>query len=327
MALSDMKVFSQYVKAATIETLAQDVAKFNASSNGAIVLTTQGVDGDFLQEAFWSNLSAAQRRVNRYGTNNAVSPTALAQGQLNSVKVAGGFGPVLFEPSQLSWIQTAPEEALEAISRNLSAAIIADQLNTAILAGVAAISNVAGAANDVSTTAGISQVAINGAHAKFGDASGSLVAEVMNGATYHALINQALTNANTLFQAGNVTVVNILGKPVIVTDAPALYSAPVASPAAPAKNRVLSLTTGALIVSDGSSLVTNIETSNRKERIETTFQADYDFVVGVKGYSWDVANGGKSPDNAALGTGANWDMVAASVKATAGVITIGDATK
>ena len=63
MALSDMKVFNEYLKSTTVETLAQDVEKFNAASAGAIQLTTQGIDGDFLQESFWAGLHGAQRRV------------------------------------------------------------------------------------------------------------------------------------------------------------------------------------------------------------------------------------------------------------------------
>ena len=48
MSLSNMKVFNEYLKKTTIETLAQDVEKFNAASAGSIRLTTQGIDGDFL---------------------------------------------------------------------------------------------------------------------------------------------------------------------------------------------------------------------------------------------------------------------------------------
>lgn len=322
MSLSNMKVFNDYLKQAIIETLAQQVDKFNASSNGAIRLTTQGIDGDFLQESLWAGLHAAQRRVDRYASNGAQSATALAQLQANSVKVAGGFGPILWEPAQLSWIQKSPEEALEVISRNLTEAIIADQLNTAIAALVAAISNVAGATNDVSGTAGISQAAINGAHAKFGDASGLLVAQVMTGEVFHKLIGHNLANDNNLFTSQSVNIVSILGKPVIVTDAPSLYAA-----GTPNKQKVLSLADSAAIVHDGSDVVTSIQTSNGKERIETTFQADYSFALGLKGYAWDTANGGKSPTDAELATGSNWDMFANSVKSTAGVITIGDAAK
>jgi len=322
MALSDMKVFNEYLKNTTVETIAQMVEKFNAASNGAIRLTPQGIDGDFLQESLWAGLHSAQRRVDRYATNNAQSATALAQVQANSVKVAGGFGPILWEPSQLSWIQKNPAEALEVISRNLSEAIMADQLNTAIAALVAAISNVAGATNDVSATAGVTYGAINGAHAKFGDASGLLVAQVMTGEVFHKLVGQNLANAQQLFNSQSVNIVDILGRPVIVTDAPALYET-----GTPAKQKVLSLADSAAIVHDGSDVVTSVQTSNGKERIETTFQADYSFGLGLKGFAWDIANGGKSPTNAELATGANWDMFVNSVKSSAGVITIGDATK
>ncbi|AVD89652.1 MULTISPECIES: major capsid protein [Gammaproteobacteria] len=322
MALSNMKVFNEYLKRTTIETLAQDVEKFNASSAGAIRLTTQGIDGDFLQESFWAGLHGAQRRVDRYAANGAQASTPLAQKQYDSVKIAGGFGPILWEPSQLSWIQKNPEEALEVISRNLSEAIMADQLNTAISALAGAIGNQPSATNDVSATAGVTYVAINNAHALFGDASQRLVAQVMTGAMYHKLVGQNLANAERLFQFSGVQVVDILGKAVIITDAPALYEA-----GTPNKQKVLSLADGAAVVMDGSDLITNIETSNGKERIETTMQADYTFGLGLKGYTWDTANGGKSPTNAELSTGTNWDLVANSIKASAGVLTIGDATK
>lgn len=322
MALSDMKVFNEYLKNTTVETIAQMVEKFNAASNGAIRLTPQGIDGDFLQESLWAGLHAAQRRVDRYAANGTQAATALAQIQANSVKVAGGFGPILWEPSQLSWIQKNPAEALEVISRNLSEAIMADQLNTAIAALVAAISNVAGATNDVSATAGVTYGAINGAHAKFGDASGLLVAQVMTGEVFHKLVGQNLANASQLFNSQSVNIVDILGRPVIVTDAPALYET-----GTPNKQKVLSLADSAAIVHDGSDVVTSVQTSNGKERIETTFQADYSFGLGLKGYAWDIANGGKSPTNAELATGSNWDLFVNSVKSSAGVITIGDATK
>ncbi|HDS1744209.1 major capsid protein [Pseudomonas sp. M2] len=322
MALSNMKVFNEYLKQTTIETLQQDVEKFNAASAGSIRLTTQGIDGDFLQESFWAGLHSAQRRVDRYAANGAQSSTPLAQKQYDAVKIAGGFGPIIWEPAQLSWVQKNPEEALEVISRNLSESIMSDQLNTAIAALVAAIGNQSAAVNDVSATAGITYVGINNAHALFGDASQRLVAQVMTGAMYHKLMGQNLANAERLFTFSGVQVVDILGKAVIVTDAAALYEA-----GTPNKEKVLSLADGAAVVMDGSDLITNIETSNGKERIETTMQADYTFGLGLKGYTWDTANGGKSPTNAELSTGTNWDLVANSIKASAGVMTIGDAAQ
>lgn len=322
MSLTNMKVFNQYLMDATAETLGQQIQKFNQASNGAIVLTSMAFEGDFFQRSFYAALHTAQRRVDRYAAQSTAAATALSQLQENSVKVAGGFGPIVFEPGQMTWIQKNEAEAIAVISGQLAEAIVADQLNSGIAAGVAAISNVAGATNDVSATAGISYAALNTAHALFGDSSMALVAQVMNGATYHKLIGANLTNTPQLFQAQNVLVVDILGKAVVVTDAPALYEA-----GTPNKQKVLSLASGGITVMDGSDVITNIDTRNGQTRIETTMQADYTFGLGLKGYAWDTASGGKSPTDAELATGANWDKVVTDIKHTAGVITIGDAAK
>ena len=322
MSLSNMQVFSKYYQPAIIETLAYMVDKFNGASAGAIRLTTEGFDGDFIQNSFYSALHSAQRRVDRYASNAATSATSLAQTKDSGVKIAGGFGPILFEPSQLGWLQKPTGEAIAAISQNFAEAMLKDQLYSAIAALVAAIANQSTATNDVSATAGISYTAINSAHAKFGDHSGSIVANVMTGEVFHKLIGLYLTNAQNLFQMNNVTVVDVLGKAIVVTDAPALYVS-----GTPNKQYVLGLVDSAALVYDGGDIVTNIETSNGKERIETTFQADYTFGLALKGYTWDVTNGGKSPTDAEIATGSNWDKTATSIKHTAGVVAIGDAAK
>lgn len=322
MALSDMQVFNEYIMPATIETLAQMVDKFNAASGNSIRLTTEGFDGDFLQESFFASIHAAQRRVDRYAAQATASTTDLSQLKHSSVKIAGGFGPIVYEPSQLTWLRKPTAEGIEVASRNFAEALLKDQLNTAIAALVAAISNQAAATNDVSATAGLTYNAINDAHAKFGDHSGNLVAQVMTGAMYHKLIGNNLTNTPQLFQAQNVRVVDILGKMVVVTDAPALYEA-----GTPNKAKVLSLAESAAVVSDGSDIISNIQTNNGQTRIETTMQVDYTFGLGLKGYSWDETNGGKSPTDAEIATGSNWDKVATDIKHTAGVITIADAAQ
>jgi hypothetical protein len=321
MSLSQMKVFNEYVMPATIETLAQMVEKFNAASGGAIRLTTTGFDGDFYQESFFAAVHSAQRRVDRYASQASATATDLTQLQLNGVKVAGGFGPIRFEPSQLTWLQKPTSEGIEVASRNFAEALMADQLNTAIAALVAAISNQGAATTvDVSATGAVTYGTMNSANALFGDNSSSIVANVMNGDSYHKLIAQNLTNGAQLFVAQNVQVVDILGRPVVVTDAPALYAA-----GTPNKNKVLGLADSAAIVYDGGDVISNIETNNGQTRIETTMQVDYTFGVALKGYTWDITNGGKSPTDAELATGSNWDKVATSIKHTAGVIAIGDA--
>ncbi|BAQ18319.1 major capsid protein [Methyloceanibacter caenitepidi] len=325
MSLSQMQVFNKYFMPATIETLAQMVEKFNAASGGAIRLTTAGFEGDFMQESFFAAIHSAQRRVDRYATNETQASTDLTQLKHSSVKIAGGFGPIRYEPSQMTWLNKPTAEGVEVASRNFAEALLQDQLNTAILCLVTAVENQATAKYDasaVSPAEGISYKNINKAHAKFGDHSASLVAQVMTGSVFHKLIGQNIVNSTRLFTAGNVNVVDILGKVVVVTDAPALYEA--GSPTS--YEKVLSLAEGAATVFDGGDVITNIETSNGKERIETTMQVDYTFGLSLKGYTWDEANGGKSPDDSDLATADYWDKVATNIKHTAGVLTIGDAS-
>jgi hypothetical protein len=263
----------------------------------------------------YASLASAQRRVDRYATNSTQASTALREIEQTTVKVAGGFGPIVYTPAQLTWMQTSEVEAIAAISGALAEFIIQDQLNSGIAAAVGAIGNVAGLSVDVSATLGVSYSAINRSHALFGDRSGALVAQIMNGATYHKLIGENITNANRLYQAGGVTVVDILGKAVVVTDSPALSST-----GTPNKGFVLSLASGGITVRDTADLVTNIVTTNGKQIIETSFQSDYSFGLGVRGFTWDTTNGGKSPSSEDIATGTNWDMYVTSPKDTAGVL-------
>ncbi|MAO24251.1 MAG: putative major capsid protein [Prokaryotic dsDNA virus sp.] len=320
MSQSDMVVFNQYVAPAIAELFPQMIDKFNAASNNTIVLTSEGFDGNYFEESFYNAIHGSQRRVDRYAANSSVASTDLTQAQYNTVKVAGGFGPVLFEPAQMTWLRKPTQEGIAIASTQFAEAMLADQLNTAIAALVAAIGNNAAMVNDVSATEKVTQQAINGGLAKFGDASQQITALVMTGAQRHNLVDEAIANSNNLFEIGGVAVRDGSsfgqGRSIIVTDSPALVTAD------PFQN-VLGLTTGAAMVKDGSDLITNIETNNGKARIETTFQTDYTFGLGLKGYSWDQANGGASPSDAALATGSNWDKVVTSDKHTAGVMIIG----
>ncbi|AIC20580.1 hypothetical protein EY04_17200 [Pseudomonas chlororaphis] len=322
MSLTQMQVFNQYVMPATLETLDQMTDAFNQASNGAIVLSPDGFTGDFLQESFFQNLASAQRRVDRYAANATVSATDLTELKNTSVKIAGGFGPLRYEPSQMTWLQRPTAQGIEVASRAFAEVLLKDQLNTAIAALVAAITAQAAATNDISATAGITQSGLNNSHAKFGDSSQNLVTQVMQGSTWHKLVGQGLVNSANLFLAGNVRVVDILGKISIVTDAPALMQA-----GTPNKEIILSLVAGAALVHDNRDIISNVETTNGKGRIETTIQTDYTFGLGLKGYTWDTTAGGASPTDAELATGTNWDKTAASIKHTAGVALIGDASK
>ena len=320
MALANMQVYNNEIQTTTIELLGQKLEAFNAASGGAIVLNTNAWRGNYTKESFFQSLAGAQRRVDRNAAITSESPTVLAQGELVGVKVAGGFGPILFEPGQMTWLMESPEQAIMAISEGFADALLADQLNTTVGAAVAAVENIAALVNDVSATAGLTQQALNAGHFKFGDMQGNIIADIMHSSGNESLVDKALANGEQLFVSSNVTVVSILGKIMVVSDIPALYVA-----GTPNKTKVLSVVAGGVIVENATDIITNMETTNGNTRIETTWQADYSFSIKMKGYAWDVAVGGASPTDAELFTGSNWDIAVASNKHTLGTLTIADA--
>lgn len=314
-----MVVYNEQLRSAIVTKIEQKSDLFNAASGGAIVLRNAGNMGDFTQTSYWNGVQSALRDVDAYATNSAVANTEMSQDLYSTVKRMKAFGPVAFQENDLTWIASNRTEALRVMSESMSDAIMADQINTAIGVLVASIGNVALATNDVSASAGVSQVTLNNTHALYGDASQKLVTQVMTGSVSHKILGQALENGATLFTAENVRVIDILGKTSIITDSPDLYLA-----GTPNKEFVLCLAAGAVTIEPNGDMTSNIETKNGTEQLETTFQAQYTENVGVMGYSWDEANGGKSPVTADLKTGSNWD-IKFPLKETAGALLIGDA--
>ncbi len=320
MALSNMNVYETEIHTTTLELLGQKLEAFNAASGGAIVLNTNAWHGNYTKSSFFQSLAGAQRRVDRTNTNTSQASTALATSEFVGVKVAGGFGPIIFEPSQMTWLMQSPLEAISVIAEGFSDALLADQLNTAVGAAVAAVENIAALVNDVSASAGLSQQALNRGHFKFGDMNGMIICDIMHSSGNEKLIDKALANGEQLFVSSNVTVVSLLGKIMVVSDIPSLYVA-----GTPNKTKVLSLVAGGIIVDNAGDIITNMDTTNGNRRIETTWQADYTFGLKLKGYAWDIANGGSSPADAALFTGTNWDIAVGDNKHSLGTLTVADA--
>jgi len=318
MALSNMEVYSEEIQSSVLEALPQMIEVFGQASNGGIQMSMDGFEGDFIKNAIYSNFASSKYRVDRYATNATKASTALSQQEAVGVKVAGAF-KMNYEPAQMTWLLKNPAEGIEVISRGVTEGIFQDMVNTGVLSGVTAISNNSGVTNDITsgTNAVVTQVALNETYAKFGDMSQNIVCNVMNGAVYHQLIAEGLANTATLFTAGNVRVIDIQGKVSVVTDAPALTNSTT-------DYKVLGLVNGGIMVNNGGDVVTTVGEDLSKNRAETIVHTDYSFGANVKGYAWDTANGGKSPDDTDIATGTNWDKHASDNKLTAGVCLVAD---
>jgi hypothetical protein len=319
MAISDMVVYNQEMNTSILETIPQFMDVVNANSRGTIQMVMDGFEGDFMKNAIYASFAGDVYDVDRYAANGVNAGTAITQIEEIGVKVAGGIKK-FFEPAQFTWMEKNVAEGIEVASRGIAEAIFQYELNNSIAAVVSAIENNADATYSIYATKSISQVTLNSSHAKFGDNSQILVAQIMHSSTYHRLINTSLANAAQLYTAGTVTILDILGKAIIVTDCPALITT------VGTYERVISLAQGGLVISNVGDQVVTINSDTTKDRAETVMMNDFTYGVACKGYQWDIANGGKSPTSAELATGSNWNQYVTDVKHTAGVIAIGNYT-
>lgn len=315
MALSDLAVFSEYVYTSQTEVLRQQIDLFNAATRGAIILQSAAHVGDYSDATLWAKIAGLVRRRDAYGSG-AVTAKNLAMLVDTMVKVAAGTPPVNMPPGMFEWIQKSPEEGGAVVGQQLAVDTLADMLNTAILGGVAALSGVAAVVKD--GTAGTATAgSFNAAQALFGDAYQQIACWVMHSKPLFDIFGAAFTNTEGLFTFGSVNVrTDPFGRAFVVSDSPALFNA---TPN-PDQYNTLGLVPGAIRVHQNGDFTDNLETSNGDENIQRTYQAEWSYELGVKGFAWDKTTGGKSPNDAALGTSANWDRYATSAKDLAGVL-------
>ena len=316
--LDNLQVFQDEVYTSTTELVAQEVDKFNAASNGAIILTDAMNQGDFTKQAYYKALQMVRRR-DPYDRTSTVSAVGLEHLLKVSAKIASGTFPVEIDRDTLAWIQRNPDEYAQIISAQLGPQMLQDMLDNAIASCIAAIRNadVAGARTiyDGSASTATLNTLVSTA-ALMGDRSQSLACWVMHSKVSTDIYGTALTNANRLFSFGTVNVMQDgFGRPFVITDSDDLVDS-----GSPGGYSTLGLVQSAVICERNNDFDANIETSNGKENITRTYQAQWSYNVGVKGYQWNTAV--KAPTDAELRTETNWTKIATSVKDTAGVLLV-----
>lgn len=320
MALSDLAVYSEYAYSSFSEVLRQQIDLFNAATGGAIILQGAAHQGNFSDVAFFAKVAGGLvRRRNAYGTG-AVAEKVMKHLVDTSVKVAAGTPPIRLDPGQFRWIQQNPEVAGAAMGQQLAVDTMADMLNTGLGATYAALTQVAAVKYDATgNTApddGPTWNNLNNGQAKFGDQSSQIAAWIMHSTPMHKLYGNNLNNSERLFTYGTVNVIrDPFGKLLVMTDSPNLFAA-----GTPNVYHILGLVPGAVMIGQNNDFDAMEEGKTGDENLIRVYQAEWSYNVGVRGFAWDKANGGKSPTDAALFTSTNWDRYATSEKDLAGVI-------
>lgn len=310
--IDSISSFNEEVYTELQESVAQRIAVFNAGSRGTILLDSNTFRGDLKVESFYKYIADSAAYDRAPDDTTALSETKVAQANANTVKIGQGIGPITIPNGILNWADQDIATAIANVADQAAQNMMKRMLNGSLGAAIAVVENNSGTVHN-ETTSPVTQSSMNSALALFGDASPSVIAFAMDGGMYHRLVGQAISGsvdgiAGVAIQEG---VAFAQGRPIIVTDAPAF--------SATSKDRVLGLTAGAIKVTESAFDVATDKPTGRKN-LRTLWQAEYDYALGLKGYSF---TGTVAPSTAALATNTNWTKVATSNKDTAGVLALG----
>jgi len=178
----------------------------------------------------------------------------------------------------------------------------------------------------VAASGTITTAALNSGLAKFGDAFSNVKAFLMHSKVFFDLVGYQITPTSQGDNIAGVVAQGALpatfGRPIIVSDSDALIVDVGTSSVADVTYHTLGLVSGAVLAEATEEEYMTYAEVTGNENIQARLQGEYAYNVGVKGFQWDVGNGGVNPVDSALGTGSNWDKVATDKKDLAGVCII-----
>lgn len=316
---SDFKIYDEYFRGRFNELLATNSQVFNAASRGSIRLTTASERGNYAYTSFFQNLSSAMVSRRDLTTVAAQTDTPLIQNELVTVKLNRKMVPVTQTRDAFKKIfgNFSETEFSGLVAEQMANAAQLEMLNSALNAGVAALRGVSASYHLQSSLGVMDTNTLIDALAKMGDRADRVVAFVMHSKPYYDLVKgQTAANitgiSNFAIQTASPVTLN---RPVIVTDAVGLR--PLLSP--DIGYYTLALTQDALVVENSEEQEVVLQDVTGLEQLAVRIQGEYAYNLGVKGFKWDVANGGANPTDATLITGSNWDTAYTDVKDRAGV--------
>jgi hypothetical protein len=278
--------------------------------------------GDFDYSAYFKNTAGIVSRQDQTSISGATS-LKLQQGEIANVKLNRKIGPV-------DWARSAflkpglDDNAFRVVAGNQSAdAATQEMLSSGLAAAVGALAGQA--ASKVTASGGMATVELVNALAKLGDAASRISVWVMHSAKYYELVKeQAFTTkiegiANFNVQTGTPVTLN---RPVLVTDDPSLVITTGSGSSAVTTYQTLGLTNSGIVIEDTEGEYVSFQEVLGLEQILRRMQGEYAYNLGLKGFTWDVANGGKNPVASALATASNWDTAYTSEKDRAGVVVV-----
>lgn len=324
---TDFVIYNDEFHTGVTDKLEQAAIDMGESTGNTIRLVTQSILGDFEKSTFFDLVEDLVQE--RDPTSLAdVAPSNLNQSETINPKVNRRIGPHQDTIDKFKKINADPAVMSFVLGQQFSVGVMLDYLNTGLIAVSTAIQSEAGMVYDQvadadATDKTLSPVSFNKGMSKLGDAGQRIRSWVMHSAPYYKLIEngitEKLTGMSDLLVYGGVP--GALGKPVYVSDSPALVDAdPAGDQTLPAQYVILGLTEGALTLTQSEDMSTSAGDVRGKQNIVVEWQAEYAFNIAVKNFSY--IGSGSSPTKAQLGVAANWNYTKHDIKSGPGVAII-----
>lgn len=316
---SDFKIYDDYFHAGRTEILMQETDAFNAASGNVIQLKQMARLGNYGYESFYDVISSLDSRRDVTSTSS-VTPLAMTQDENVSVKINRKQGPVSQTLDSFKKKGRPADEMSFVLGQQSAKAQMARYLNSSLTALVGAIGTASSGALEFDATDGTLQYTdmVSGM-ALAGDKGDDLAAIVTHSKTFYNLFGDGISNykIDRVAGASIVTgVVGTMGRPIIVTDSTSLVD----SSGSTTYYYTLLLYPGAAVVEESEDDTLASEIVTGAENLYLQWQYEYAYNLSLRGFKWDVTNGGANPTDTALGTGTNWDKAATDDKSLAGVM-------
>lgn len=322
---SNFTIYESELRGGVVETLTQASNYFN-TAGGAINLSTISRRGNYHKETFFKNISSLVTRRDTTSVS-AAADLPLTMGELVSVKLNRKIGPVAqtYDAFNKVAMGMSPAEFSVLLGNMIGKSMQVEMLNSGLRAARAALNAQSAVKHTVAASGTLETSDLVDGLAKFGDAANNIVAWVMHSKQFFDLMKfQIGTSANgdvvsgVALQSANPLTLN---RPVIVTDSDALTVAGGSGSGAYTDYFCLGLTANGVVVENTETERVVLDEVTGLENLVIRMQGEYAYNLGLKGFQWDIANGGGiNPNDTNLGTGSNWDPVVTSYKDYAGII-------
>ena len=301
---SDVFIYNDLVQTAYLERIQDNIDVFGGSSNGAISIRNELVEGDFRKQAFYQfEGSVSHRDVN---SDSTVGVSKIGAEEMVSVKCPWKFGPFKTTKEAFKRRMRSPEEFSLVVGLKMADATMSYWIEAALTSLDAAIYGDMRVSDSVTKSG--KKIFTKGLR-KMGDKFERIALLAMHSTTFFDVVDEAIDNK--IFNEADIVIYGgqpgTMGKPILVTDKCAT-------------DKIFGLQPGAVSVVESQAPETIQYPINNEENISIGYRAEGAFNMELLGYSWDPDVGKNNPNLDNLGNANNWEKYASSDKATAGFV-------